>query len=115
MSDIEVGLSDLARYIEEKIDCKSIGLDACHILPVLKILVEEMIVEVKKDGLDILGLGRFEIRQLKDHGHNDVNNVGRWVVSKGLKKVRMMLGEDLKGILLEHLSRRRTFPPRIEP
>lgn len=107
-------LSDIAELIKQKMNCEVIGLDPKHILPVLKILIEEMLIEIKRSGLDVIGLGRFEIRQLKDHGHNDINNSGQWIVSPGLKKMRLILEEPLRLILLDRLSRRKTFPPRLD-
>jgi hypothetical protein len=110
-----VGLQGIADFVKKKMNCEAIGFDSMHILPVLRILVEEMLIDIKQAGLDVIGLGRFEIRQLKDHGHNDINNHGQWLVSPGLKQMKLILEEPLRLILIDNLSRRRSFPPPIDP
>jgi hypothetical protein len=112
--DDTVSFGGLAKLVEQKMKCDEVGLDPQHILPVLNILMEEMLLDIKQFGIDIIGLGRFEIRQLKDHGHNDINNHGSWIVSPGLKKMRMVLEPALKLMLIDSLSRRKSFPPLVK-
>jgi nucleoid DNA-binding protein len=104
---IKTVLSTLASVVAGKV-----GADAKDVLAILNILFEELLIEMKSGKtLPIIGFGHFEIKQLKEHGHNDYQT-HTWMISPGRKHIRFLLDEGLKGCLLRHLSRRKTFPPQ---
>jgi nucleoid DNA-binding protein len=101
-----------ADYIHKKLK-KEIALH--HIVAVLTILLDEMVIELKR-GQEVIvkNFGTFVLKTLKDREHHNVRT-GERMISPGKKVLRLKMPRKITLYLLRRLDIDKTFgPPHIE-
>jgi len=105
-----IGINEISSMVADRVEC-----DRKHVLPVLKLLLEEMLsMVIDGDTVDVGGFGVLSMTKMLDTNHASIGFRDSPVFLTDRKTLRFRLEKELQNFLLGHLAKKKTYGSRLD-